>query len=486
MGIARSGIGWFIAKVLALSSSWAASIYFARALSNPAATLGQFYVFETVISFFMLAASSGINGAIGKRVSEREESEAYVVAGVALSGITIVAATVLVALASPLLISYFGYGGLGVLFVIGMLWALQVRNTASAILEGYSLVGRSGGIGLFDTASRVVLQVGFVSLGFGLFGLMGGAFAGASLASVIATILLVLGVPLPSRSEIRGLFDRQYMFNLVSYAKYQVLSGFATKFYDNIDIIVITTFIGSSATGVYGIGFRFSLMLSIVYGAVTTSSVPEISLHSSNDNMARVETILTDAIIFATLLAIPATVGMFVIAEPLIVTVYTPEFRDAATIATIAIGIQIPNGLRSVFSSTMNAVDRPDITFRAGIILIAVNGVLDLLLVPTIGIVGAVIASLIGICLAALYLGYHLFRELELPFTVLPVRAVLAETGAALLMGVVVWRLKETISMPVIQLLILLILIGTVTYFIILLTISSGIRSRIFGIVSDI
>jgi O-antigen/teichoic acid export membrane protein len=280
--------------------------------------------------------------------------------------------------------------------------------------------------------------------------------------------------------------SRQHIVDLASYAKYQVLTGFATKFYDNIDIIVITTFIGSSATGVYGIGFRFSLMLSIVYGAVTTSSVPEISLHSSNDNMARVETILTDATIFATLLAIPATVGMFVIAEPLIVTVYTPEFRDAATIATIAIGIQIPDGLRNVFSSTMNAVDRPDITFRAGIILIVVNGILDLLLVPTIGIVGAVIASLIGICLAALYLGYHLFGVLELSFTVLPVRAVLAETGAALLMGVVVWRLKETISMPVIQLLILLILIGTVTYFIILLTISSGIRSRIFGIVSDI
>jgi O-antigen/teichoic acid export membrane protein len=485
MGIARSGVGWFIAKALALGASWAASMYFARALADPATTLGQFYVFETVVSFFMLASNAGINGAITKRVSEDDQPEAYVLVGIILSGLILVAATVLVALASPLLISYFGYGGLGVLFVVGMLWALQIRNTASAILEGYSLVGRSGGVSLLDTTLRVVFQVGFISAGFGLFGLLGGALAGASLASTAAVVILVTGIPLPSRDKFRDLVDREYAADMISYAKYVLLSGFSTKFYDNIDIIVITTFLGSAATGVYGIGFRFSLLLSIVSGAVMTSSLPEISSHSADGNVEQIEKILTDAIIFSTLFAIPATVGMAVIAEPLIVTIYTHKFRDAAIIATIAVGIQVPDGFRSVFSSTMNAIDRPDTTFRAGMILVVANGVLDLLLVPTVGVIGAVIASLIGISLATLYLGYHLLEELNLTWDVLPVNALAAESVAALLMGSVVWWLRNTISLPVIRKLTILILMGIAVYFLILLAISSGIRDRIVGIASD-
>lgn len=460
-------------------------MYFARTLADPATTLGQFYVFETVVSFFMLASNAGINGTITKRVSEGDQSEAYVVTGVILSGVILVAATVLVALASPLFISYFDYGGLSVLFVVGMLWALQIRNTASAILEGYSLVGRSGGISLLDTSSRVVFQVGFLSAGFGLFGLLAGALAGASLASIAAVVILVMGIPLPSRSELRDLIDREHVKDMISYGKYVLLSGFSTKFYDNIDIIVITSFLGSAATGVYGIGFRFSLLLSIVSGAVMTSSLPEISFHSADGNAEQIKGILTDAIIFSTIFAIPATVGMAVISEPLIVTIYTPKFRDAAIIATIAVGIQIPDGFRSVFSSTMNAIDRPDATFRAGVILVVANGVLDLLLVPTVGVTGAVVASLVGISLATLYLGYHLLDELDLSWEILPVNALAAESVAALLMGSVVWWLRNTISLPVIQKLAILILTGVAAYFLILLTISSGIRDRILGIASE-
>lgn len=486
MGIARSGIGWFVAKVVALGSSWVAAMYFARALANPTMTLGQFYMFETIVSFAMLGSNAGINGTITKRVSEGSNQKSYVATGVVLSGVLTVAVTVLIALASPLLVDYFGYGGLGVLFVVGMLWALQVRNVASSILEGHSLVGRSGGIGLFDTASRVLFQVVFVFLGYGLFGLLGGALAGASLASLGAMIILLMGVPLPDPNEFRELVTQKKIKNMVSYAKYVFLSGFSTKFYDNVDILVITAFLGSSATGVYGIGFRFSLLLSIFSGAITTSSLPEVSYHASEDNTDRVEEILTDAVMFSTLLAIPATIGMFVIAEPLIVTAFTPAFRDAALIATIAVGIQVPDALKSVFTSAMNAVDRPDVTFRSGVLLMIINGFLDLLLVPTIGIKGAVIASLLGVTVAAIYLGYHLLKELDLTLSDFPIYPVLAEIVAAAVMGSVVWWLRETLALPRIHLLAILISVGVGVYFAVLLTISRGVRERITGIVMDI
>lgn len=483
MSIARSGAGWFLAKILALGSSWVASMYFARVLMDPTATLGQFYVFETIVSLSMLVSNAGLNGAMSKRISEGENSEEYMIAGTVLSGVILVVVTILVALASPLVVDQVG--GLGVLFIIGTLWAIQIRNKVSAVLKGHSQVGRSGGIGLFDTASRVVFQSALVFSGFGFLGLMGGAFAGASLAAVTSIIILAAGVPLPTLSRARTVLSAEYMWDLLSYAKYVFLSGFAGRFYDNIDIIVITAFLGPAATGVYGIGFRFSLLLSIASGAITTSSLPEISYHSAEGNVDRVEDILTDSIIFGTVLVIPATVGMAFISEPLIITVYTSEFRDAALIATIAVAIQIPDGLRSILTTTANAVDRPEFAFHTGFMIIVVNGLLDLLLVPTVGIVGAVIASFAAITLATIYLGYQLFRELGFSLTVLPVRPILCEIIAACIMGGMVWGLNQYVNLPPVPLLVVLITTGVGSYFAVLLTISVSVRERFIGIVAD-
>lgn len=484
MSISRSGTGWLIAKTLALGSSWVASIYFARALMDPAATLGQFYVFETIVTLSTFVSNVGVNQAMTKRISEHENSEEYLVAGAVLSGGILITVTVLVALATPLVVDHVG--GLGVLFVIGTLWAHQVQKTANSVLQGYSQVGRTGGIDLLDTASQAGFQAALVFFGFGFVGLMGGAFASAGLAAVAAVVTLLVGIPLPTLSRAREVLSIQYMRDLLSYAKYVFLAGFAGRFYDNIDIIVITTFLGSAATGVYGIGFRFSLLLVIVSGAIGNSSLPEISYHSAEGNTDRVNVILTDAMVFATVLTIPATVGMFLIAEPVIATIYTSQFRDAALIATVAVGIQIPDGLRSVLTTAVNAVDRPEFAFRSGIILIIVNGVLDLILVPTIGIVGAVIASLFGVTLATLYLGYQLFKQPEIPLSVLPFRPVLCEVIAACLMGGVVWGLDRYLSLPQIALLIVLIFAGIVTYFVVLVTISSGVRNRLTGIANDL
>lgn len=477
MGIARSGVGWFLAKVGALGASWLAAMYFTRALADPALALGQFYVFETIVSFLMLVTNGGINSGMGKRISEGQDVPQFVGAGVLLSGILTVAATILVVLVSPLIVDVFGGQYLPLLFVIGLVWALQVRNTATAILDGLSNVGRSGGIGLLDTATRVGFQAVLVHLGFEVIGLMAGALAGTGIAASIAVVILGVGLERPRLEHVRG---------IVRYAKYSILYGFTTKFYDNIDIIVITGFLGAAATGIYGIGFRFSLILTIFSGAISTSSLPEISRHSVEGNDERVREIFTDAVIFSTLLSVPALAGMIVIADPLIITFYTEAFSDAALVATIAVAVQIPDAFRSVFNSTINAIDRPDLAMRSGILLIVTNAVLDVILVPTVGIVGAVVASLVGITLASGYSGYVLLKALDISWRVLPFRQLGAEVAAAGLMAVLVYEMKSLVSFDPVVELTFLIGMGVVLYFSILLTISPGIRDRILGITRDV
>jgi O-antigen/teichoic acid export membrane protein len=260
----------------------------------------------------------------------------------------------------------------------------------------------------------------------------------------------------------------------------------STKFYDNIDIIIIETIVGAAATGVYGIGFRFSLVLKIFAGAVSKTSGIELSRHSAAGDRERVREILTDATVFATVLSIPAFVGMLIIGDRLIETIYTDSFSDAAAIAILAVGIQIPDGFRSVFSSVLQGLDRPDITYRSGLIVILSNISLNLLLVPTMGPLGAIIASLVSVTASMAYIFIKLFALLNIPISYFPYKPVLHEVFAAVMMGVILIVIDKFINLNVVPSLIILISTGAVTYFIILFIISAPVRGRLLGIIKDI
>ncbi|MFB6177275.1 MAG: oligosaccharide flippase family protein, partial [Halobaculum sp.] len=469
MKIARSGIGWLIAEYGTLGLSLLATMYFSRALVDPDATLGLFAVFETVVSLVTVVTASGLGHALTKRVSEGTDQDAYVTAATGLTLLFGVIAAVLVLLK-------------------------PIRNVLQSALRGLSRVGTSGGLSFLEMLTRVSVQVPLVALGVGLLGLVSGAAIGMAVSTAATLYLLPVGIDRPNRSHLRSLFE---------FGKYSFFRGIAGRFYDNIDIIVIAYFLGQGSAGDYTVPFRLGLALAVFSGSISNATFPEISRHAAEEQYERIERITTDGIVFSTLLAIPATVGLAVLARPIIVTLFTEEFAQGAFVAVLAVAIQIPDGLRSVFTSGIDGMDRPDLTLKADGIIVGVNLVLDLLLVPTVGIVGAAAASLAAISCASLYLGYTLFSEFELPARSFPIRPLAAEVVAALAMGGVVYWLRGVIDLGAVVRLLsvlpvasgtidsllrlaVLISVGVVVYFAVLLTISGSVRRRVVGIAGDV
>lgn len=482
MSAARSGIGWLVAKLVGLGASWFAAAYFARALTDPQATLGQFYLFETIVSLSMLAISAGTGGAITQRLSstmDQRTRNRYLGAGIVVLAVRFGVVVVVMLAALPLYERLFDRGILVGVFVIILVFALQIKTVGGSVLSGQSRVGRSGAVGLVDTAVQAFAQALFVFLGAGLIGLIGGAVVGSVVASVFGLIVVKrsIGIARPRGEEIRS---------VLRYTKDSFMSGVATKFYDNVDILAIRYFLDERAVGVYGIGFRFALPVQIASGAISDAMLPEVSKEVAGGNEERVTELISDALVYATIIALPATVGGAILARPLVVTAFTGAFVDSALIAVVGIAIQIPAGFRSVFTSALNAADRPDVPARAGFILIVVNLVLDLLLIPVVGAFGAILASFVAISLVTIYLGYHVFSIFELTLPDLPLREFGAEVAASLLMGGVVYGLREGLGLPNIPLLAVAIPTGAIVYFSTLVGVSGGIRRRLLGIASDV
>lgn len=479
MGIARSGVGWMVARFGALAVTWLASLYFARALVDPQATLGTYYAFETIVSFTILLANGGLNSAIVKRVSAGNDVPEFATAGLLMSGALVLLLSAGVVLASPFLIDFFGYNGISVIILIITLIAYQTKDTLSSLLESNFRIGRSGIVNFANATGQVFTQIILVTVGFGALGLVTGYMVGSVVAAIVA-----IGYVLQRFEWARP--SKEHFVSLIKYSKYSFLNSFVQKFYDNVDIIIITYLLGKSSTGVYGIGFRFSLLLTVFYSAINRVSAPEISKHDTAGDEERIREVLSDSIVLWMLIGIPALFGFSILAKPIIVTFYTGEFAAATLVAVGAVATRIPEGLRSTIGSVVGGMDKPEIVFRGGAILMLTNIILDLALVPIIGVIGAVVASFIGMMFQLSYMSYYMVVLLDLTSADLPIKELILETLAAIVMAGIIYQIRKFIGISSFVEVFGLVGLGVIIYFILVLAIAPKVRARVVAIAHDL
>jgi O-antigen/teichoic acid export membrane protein len=127
------------------------------------------------------------------------------------------------------------------------------------------------------------------------------------------------------------------------------------------------------------------------------------------------------------------------------------------------------------FTTTLAAIDRPDLVFRINIVFIAVNLILNLILTPEFGWYGAATATTMSAAVG-LVIGYY-YTQQDLTVTI-PVVPISKQLFAALIMAIGIYgcRLIFGDSLPVV---LVLAAVGAVIYFLILITIYQEFRTTI-------
>lgn len=477
MGLARSGFVWTVLRVAILFSSWLALAFFTRVIPEPDQVLGQYYLFETFVAFFVLLSNAGINQATTKRISEGQDQSKYVGGSILMSIVVLLIVTAAILIGSNLIESQFSTRLPVVLILLGTLWGRQLIETTRSALEGYAKIEASGSLDLIEIVIKLGIQIALVILGDDLIGLLVGTMASSLTLGIIGLLYLVHISDIPTLEKIAHLFD---------YSKYAFLKEFTTKFYDNVDTIALAVFLGDAAVGLYNVAFRFSIVINIIPHAVGVVSFPEISENFAGGNLERVREVVHDGLIVSTMIAIPGTMGMAVIAREVILVLYTSTFLPAVTVAIVAVAISIPNSFLYVFTHVVEGIDRPEISLKAGLLLIGTNIILDILLIPIIGIDGAVTASFVGISLAAIYAGREMLRILEADITYLPYGMILKQLLAAAVMGGVVAVVKSLLVVSTPVLVVVLVSTGVIVYFVVLFVISPDSRLVVFALIRSI
>lgn len=188
-----------------------------------------------------------------------------------------------------------------------------------------------------------------------------------------------------------------------------------------------------------------------------------------------------NAVKYSGLFLIPGIVGAALLGDRLML-IYGPGFEAGTHILVILLfGLLIYTYAKQLLSM-LDAIDRPDLAFRANGIFVISNLILNIVFVYSIGWTGAAIAtalSTLTVLLCSLYYS-RIFVSLRLPYN-----EISRQWVAAIVMGITVGVLRmigEQHSVSDFNLLFVLLLVtfGAIIYFSILLMISSDFRTTVY------
>ncbi|WP_254864754.1 oligosaccharide flippase family protein [Halovivax gelatinilyticus] len=474
MKIGQTSLVVFLSKILGAAIGFVGTVYFARVLG--AEVLGLYAMVVALVSWLVLFGKIGFTSAITKRLSEGDDQGAYMIAGVLAIATVATVLAIGVLLGRPYVEAYTSgveaYVAVSVVwFVIAIAVAKLLFSVVRAFLQGQHLVHIAGGLEPAKSGAKTIIQVGLVAAGYGLLGMFVGYVVGVIVVALFGLVFVSFRPQRPTRKHVRSLFD---------YAKFSWLGGLKSRAFNDVDIVILGALVPASLVGIYAVAWSLSTFLNLFGSAISKSMFPEISERSATESLDAVSGYVEDSLAFAGLVAIPGLVGGTLLADRLL-RIYGPEFTQGTEVLWLLLVAVVCYNFFKQLLNALNAVDRPDLAFRANAVFIVSNVALNVVLIVQFGWVGAAIASIVSVGIG-LAVSYVMVTSL-LPFTP-PLAEISKQVAAALAMGFVVVSAEFAIETLTafdhnFAIVSVLVALGAATYGLVLLAISARFRTTI-------
>lgn len=470
MRLGQTSVIYFASRLSASVIGFAATLYIARQIG--AAPLGIYHLGIGLVSWLAIAGKVGISGAISKRVSEGDDQAEHAVAGALLIGTLFVIVAVGVLLFRTRIDEYVGYPA--AVFVVLILFLTLAYGVVGSLLSGLHLVHIKGVLSTVRTAGRSLFQIAAVFVGLGAAGLFWGHIAGIVIIVVIG--LYVVRRRLPSLATPR----KRHFRSLFEFAKFSWLGSLQSKMFNYTDVIVLGFFVSSSFIGIYSVAWNIAQFLILFSGSLKSTLFPEMSELSAEHDPQAVTDIVEQSLVYGGLFLIPGVFGGAILGER-ILRLYGPEFTQGAVVLFVLIVANLFMGYQNQLLNALNAIDRPDLSFRVNAVFVGMNLTANVALVSLYGWLGAAVATATSVAVSLVIAYYYLSTIVA--FSV-PVGEIARQWIAALLMALVVYaglaveNTRHLIGHNFATVLVLVAL-GAGLYFLVLLVLSAQFRTTI-------
>lgn len=198
-----------------------------------------------------------------------------------------------------------------------------------------------------------------------------------------------------------------------------------TGLYFNFDITMLGFIRGTEEAGLYTAVYKLLMLLLLLDRVFSMVILPLISRYYEKSR-ERLEEILSKVTRIVITVVLPISAGGTLLALPITQTIYGKEYIPSFPVFQILIWILTITTIGSIYTQGLIASGQGK---RYGIVMVigtSLNIVLNLIMIPTLGIVGAAVAT---VCseLVMVFLMYRAFSRMVkvqiLPYTIRPISA---------------------------------------------------------------
>lgn len=353
---ALSGLGWTSASRV---FQQAVQFVFTAVLAHLLVPrdFGLIAMIAVFTGFIFIFTDLGLSAAI---VQRRDVGERHLCTALWLNAGLGVGSMLAIMGIAPALAAFYGQPRLVALTValaptslIGSLAAVQ-----TAILERQMDFKRLAIIESTAFVAGNVLAIAMAAAGYGVW-----SFVGLALLSSSIRAVLLWGF---SGWRPRHGPDRQSLADLWGFGSR--LTGFNTVNYlaRNVDNLLIGRFVGTNQLAYYNQAYNFMLFPVGLVGSVATR-VMFPALSRLQDDVEQVKRVYLRSLGLISLLTFPFVVGLFVVAQPLVLTLLGPRWRPAVPLVQI---LCIPSLVQSLVTTTgwiFTSQGRTDMMLRWGL-----------------------------------------------------------------------------------------------------------------------
>jgi len=381
---ARIALGIFGTRVVLLSIGIATSVLLARTLGPQGR--GEYAVIVAMVGIAVVLGHSSVEQAQVYLVSRRVNMRALAANAVAfgfLVGAAVAGATAIVA-------ASFAFPYAGVLRQPDLPIALLAIPASLIVLWSNGLLVLAGRIRVLN---RAMLLSGVVQVAM----LLGFAVSGRLTVTVVlicwtvnAAVPLVLTLPAlrPRREDVSVRLAREtFAFGL---RYHPAMLGLHLLL--RVDVLILAAMTDDRSVGLYALAVSLIELTNVATDSVSTAVLRHqtlIPLHESGRFTLRVVGV-------SAVLAVLMSAGLLVVAPTLVPIIFGEEFRGSLpAVFALAPGVVAIAMARSA-SSYLLRLNRPLVNSALALSALALNVVLNLLLIPMWGIAGCGVASSIA------------------------------------------------------------------------------------------
>jgi O-antigen/teichoic acid export membrane protein len=352
---------------------------------------GTFFLATSIITMFSVFSDLGVTSVLIREISKRPEARDQIVRqAIGLKLFLTIATVVIIFIATP----FFQYDT-EITGLILMTSLVMITDALALICYGILRASqqlRHEAFGMF-IGQCVTVCVGGISLvlypdvRFLILALICGSAATFLISFSQVVRLYGFHLFIPS-------WDKQAQWNMVKIMLPFALAGIFVKIYSTLDVILISKMLSTTAVGIYSVAYKFTYAFQFLPLAFAAALYPSLSSTVDKDVNVTTKT-FSQAIWYTFLIATPITFGVSLLA-PEMIQLIGREYGESSLILQTLIFVLFPSFLEVSFGALLNASDRQSTRMKIIGFAMVINAGIDFVLIPRLGLMGAVIGSLIS------------------------------------------------------------------------------------------